>query len=156
MGLPNVQQKLIGIEFNDVDTVAKHALGLKVSCDDGTERRYVRAGAAIAANDALTQDFAEGIYDWQPTSAVDTPVLGVAPFLVADNSFFWAIVSGTAFVKVAAAIVVGAVLTPSAVAGTLDDIALTAANAGGAAGGVGVLAVLDDTPSAGIAKVLLT
>lgn len=148
---------LVGVDVNLVSTDQKHALGLVVNCDDGTERTYIRAGAAIVANAALTQDFAEGPYDWQATSAVDTPIFGVAPVAIADNSFGFVITKGVAFVLVAAAPgAAGALLTPSAVAGTLDDAVAAAGNALGAASGVGVVLIADDTPSAGIAKVLLT
>lgn len=156
MGVVSPQQKILGIEVTDVDTVQKHALGLEVDCDDGTRRRYVRAGAAVAQYDALIIDFAEGPYDYQPSAAADTPIHGVCPVSgVADNNFFWAVVQGKTNVKVAATIVAGAPLVPTAVAGTLDDTAATAANALAMAAGVGVVAIVDDTPSAGIAQVVL-
>lgn len=157
MPLISVQQAIAGIDVERVDDVRAHPLGLKVECSDGTTRRYVRAGAAVAQYDALVQDFAEGVFDWQPVAAADTTVLGVCPVAgVADNYFFWAIIAGPAFVKVAATIVVGAPLVPVATAGTLDDTAATAANALAMSSGVGVVAVLDDSPSAGIAKVYLS
>lgn len=155
MPFPSVQQKLVGVEFNDVDTVRKHALGIELDCDDGTRRKYVRAGGTIALGDALTLDAAEGHYDYHPTSAADQPVLGVAVTAVADNAFFWAIVRGKATVKVAAAIVAGTPLVPTAVAGTLDDTAAAVGNALAAGSGLGVIAVADDVPSAGLATVVL-
>lgn len=151
-----VMRKLLGIKATDVDSVQKHALGIEVDFDDGTRRRYVRAGAAVAQYDALIIDFAEGKFDWQPSAAADVPIVGVCPVSgVSDNYFFWAIVKGPANVKVAATIVAGAILVPIATAGTLDDTAATAANALAMGAGVGVIAIADDTPSAGIASVMI-
>ncbi len=157
MALPNVLMKHIGVEFNDVDTVQKHALGIELQCDDGTRRKYVRAGAAVAQYDALKVDVAEGAYDLDPTGAVLQPIAGVCPVSgVADNNFFWAIVRGKATVKVAATIVAGAHLVSTATAGTLDDTAAAADVATAASAGIGVTAVVDDVPSAGLATVVLS
>jgi hypothetical protein len=154
--MPDVLLKLLGCKFTQVDTAAKHALGIEVDCDDGTRRKYIRAGAAIAANDALKVDVAEGAYDLDPTSAAAQPIAGVATHAIADNSFSWVIVRGKATVKVAATIVAGAHLVSTGTAGTLDDVAAAAADAQAAAAGIGVTAVVDDVPSAGLATVVLS
>lgn len=149
--------KLLGIRFTDVDTVQKHALGIEVDCDDGTRRKYVRAGAAVAQYDALIVDFAEGKFDYQPSAVADTPLAGVNILSgISDNYFFWAIVRGPANVKVAATIVAGQPLVPIGTAGTLDDTAAAVGNALAMGAGVGVIGITDDTPSAGIALVVLT
>lgn len=144
-----------GVDFSRVDSVQKHPLGWTLHSVGGTLRKYVRAGATVAQYDALTYD-SEGINDWQPTSGANQGVYGVCPVSgVADNYFFWAIIKGKANVKVAATITAGAHLASTATAGTLDDVAAAAADAQAAASGVGVIAFLDDSPSAGIALVHL-
>lgn len=156
-GVISVQQKILGVDPLVVDTTQEHELGLELDFNDGTRRRYVRAGAAVAQYDALIVDQAEGPFDWQPSAAADVPIVGICPVSgVSDNYFFWAITKGVAYVKVAATIVAGAVLVPIATAGTLDDTAAAAGNALAMAAGIGVIAIVDDTPSAGIAKVLVS
>jgi len=154
----SVGGKLLGVNPLNVDTAQQHELGLELDFSDGTTRRYVRAGAAVAQYDALKIDFAEGINDWQPTAAALDVVKGVCPVSgVSDNNFFFAIVNGPANVKVAGTVAAGAHLAAVATAGTLDDIA-DAADAGAlaAGAGVGVVVVTDDSPSAGIALVFLS
>jgi hypothetical protein len=149
--------KHLGIDVERVSAVAEHNLGLEVSCTDGTTRRYYRAGAAIAAGDALITDTAEGPNDVQPSAAADTPIVGVWPSAypaIADNSYFWAVVKGLVSVKAAATVVAGAPAVPIATAGTLDDTAATAANALAAASGAG--AVFMTTTASGFATVRLT
>lgn len=153
--MAEVLQKLLGIKLAQVDDTQKHALGIQVDGDDGCRYRYIRAGAAIAANDALTVDAAEGHYDFHPTSAANQPITGIAVVAIADNKFGWVKTGGKATVKVAAAIVAGAHLVSTGTAGTLDDVAAAAADAQAAAAGIGCIAIADDVPSAGLATVLL-
>jgi hypothetical protein len=148
--------KYLGIDFTQVDAVGapKHALGLEVDCDDGTRRKYIRAGAAIAATDALKVDFAEGSFDFDPTSAVAQPLAGVATVALADNEFGWVIVRGPAIVKAAATVVAGAHAASTAVAGTLDDVTAAAADAQAAAAGIG--AMFRTVTGSGVATVILS
>lgn len=115
--------KLTGIDPLSVQTPtegAKHELGIEVLFNDGTVRKYIRAGAAIAANDALTIDYAEGINDFHPTTAVALAVYAVSPVAVLDNGFAWVIRHGEAIVKVEDGVVAGEYLVSTAVSGELD------------------------------------
>ena len=152
----SIGPKILGVNPLNVDTAQQHELGLELFFNDGTTRRYVRAGAAVAQYDALKVDFAEGQNDFQPTAAALDAVAGVCPVTgVSDNNFFWAIRRGPANVKVAGTIVAGAHLVPIGTAGTLDDTTAAAGEAQAAASGIGVVALVDDSPSAGIALVML-
>lgn len=158
---PAVTQKLMGVDVNVVDTVRKHELGLTLDFADGTRRRYVKASGAIALNDALVMDTAVLTaavpYVVKTSSAALQPIAGVCMVSgVADTNFFWAVVGGKANVKVAAAVAAGAHLATTATAGTLDDVAAAAADAQAAAAGIGTTVLIDDSPSAGIALVLLS
>jgi len=118
-----VAPKVLGVDPDSVQTSAegaRHNLGLELTFDDGTTRRYIRAGAAIAQYDALHRDYAEGAYDLHPTSAVAQPVIAVAPNAIADNGFGWVIVKGPATVKVEDGVVAGEFVVTTAVAGELD------------------------------------
>lgn len=148
--------KLLGIDITLVTSDQRHELGIEIDCDDGTRRKYVRAGAAVAQYDALIVDVAEGHYDLTPASAANQPIAGVAPYAMTDNYYGWVIVRGKATCKVAATVVAGAPLVTTATAGTLDDTAGTADNALAAASGIGVILVADDTPSAGLGTVILS
>jgi hypothetical protein len=153
--MPTSLEKVLGVDLLATHTVAKHAVGMETTCDDGTRRKYVKAAAAIAANDALKINVATGPYFFTPTTAALDPVAGVAAVAIASGSFGWVIVSGKATVKVAAAITAGAHLAATATAGTLDDVTAAAADAQAAAAGKGVVAIVDDVPSAGLATVVL-
>lgn len=159
---PQVLDKMLGVRFDLVDTSQLHALGIEIDCDDGTKRKYVRAGSgSIAQFDALTNDFGDasgGLFDYDSTTAASQPVHGTYPLAAApaDNNFFWMIIRGTAVVK-AATVVAGTQLVSTATRGTLDDTAASAANALAMAAGVGVAAITaDGTPAAGQARVLLS
>lgn len=122
--MPNyVSPKTLGVDPDSVQTAAdgaKHELGIELSFSDGTVRKYVRAGAAIAQFDALHIDFAEGANDFHPTTAVAQPVMAVAPNAITDNGFGWVIVKGPATVKVEDGVVAGEFVVTTAVAGELD------------------------------------
>lgn len=152
---PGVLIKHAGIDFNSVDLTPQHALGIEVDCDDGTRRKYVRAGSAIAAGDVLTVDVAEGDNDYQQSAAAaDLTIAGAWPSAypaVADNSYFWCVVRGVVSVKAAAAVVAGAPVVTIATAGTVDDTAATAANA--LASGSGIGGIFVSATSGGFARV---
>lgn len=111
---------IAGIDVLRVDPTQKHALGIEVKCVDGTTRKYVRAGAAVALGDFLKVDTAEGSYDFDPTGATNQPCAGVCPVSgVSDNYYFWAIIKGkVAGAKLAAGTAAGAQLGSTATAGT--------------------------------------
>lgn len=121
---------------------------------DGRRFKCIEAGAAIAAGDAMIQDFTEGVNVYAPSAAVDTVVHGICETALADGKFGYMLIEGLSLVaKCAATIVVGQPLMPTATAGTLDDITIDAANAGMLAAGPGIVAVT--TTTAGVATVLL-
>lgn len=156
MGFPGVLSKQLGIEFTQVDAgpVFPHTLGIEVYCDDGTKRKYVRAGAAIAPGDVLKVDTAEGPNDFDPVSAADQPIAGAWPSafpVVADNSGFWVVVGGDVSVKSAATVVPGAPVVTIATAGTVDDTAATAANA--LASGAGLGGIFTTVAAGGFARI---
>lgn len=156
MGFPGVLNKQLGVEFTQVDAgpTFPHTLGIEITCDDGTRRKYVRAGAAIAPGDCLKVDTAEGRNDFDPTSAADQSINGAWPSAfpaIADNSGFWCVVRGDVSVKAAATVVAGAPIVTTAVAGTVDDTAATAANA--LASGAGIGGIFTSVTSGGFATV---
>lgn len=126
--MANTNPFSIGPKYTGVDPTvvhtstegAKHELGLELLFNDGTTRRYVRAGAAIAQYDALHIDYAEGVNDYHPTTAVAQPVQAVAAVAIADNGFGWVIVRGPATVKVEDGVAAGEYVVSTAVSGELD------------------------------------
>lgn len=145
--------KITGVDVTSVDVTALHEVGLELDFSDGKRRKYIKAGAAIAAFDALTVDEAE-TPDLEPTSAVNQALAGVAERAIADGSHGWVVVRGSGVsVKAAATVVAGAHAVTVATAGTLDDDTAAAANAIAAASGIG--AKFDTVTSGGIAAVTL-
>ncbi len=151
--MPGVLQKLLGVDATRVDTVQKHELGIEIDFADGRRRKYIRAGGAIAVNDALKVDVAEGPHDFIPTAAANDALAGVAEVAIADNSFGWVVVRGAVVSKAAATVVAGAHAVPTGTAGTLDDSTAAAANAIALAAGIG--AIFQTTTSGGLATVIL-
>lgn len=153
---PQVLEKLLGIRFDQVDTVQQGALGIEIDCDDGTRRKYIKASGTIAQFDALTP-IATTQHQWASTTAANQGVTGVCPVSgVATTNFFWAIVRGPVVVK-AATVVALTQLVSTGTSGTLDDTAASAANALGSSGGCGVTAITaDGTPAAGQCRAYLS
>lgn len=115
------------------DTVQKLPLGSVGYDADGKEYRYVRAGAAIAANDAVRfQGSALGFDDVRPTSAVQQSVVGVALAAFASGDYGWVLRRGVGSVKTTGAVAVGTTLATGATAGTLAAAAATDVNDVGA------------------------
>ncbi len=130
-------------------------LGAVITLPNGNRYQCIKAGAAIAAGDAMLQDFTEGVFNFAPTAAADTVALGICFTALADNKVGFMLVWGTqAGAKCAATIVVGKPLMPTGTAGTLDDITIDAENAGQLAAGPGIVAVT--TTSGGLATVRLS
>ncbi len=147
--------KLLGIEVDVVDTTRKHELGIEVDFANGKRYKYIRAGGSIAANDALSIDVAEGVYDYHPSPAAANVILaGVSEVAIGDNEFGWVVVRGPVVVKAAATVVAGKPAVSIATAGTLDDTAADADNALAAGSGVG--AIFATTTSGGKATVILS
>lgn len=152
--LAPVLAPLLGVDAVNESSVQKHPLGLEVPFNDGTRRRYIRAGAAIALGDALTIDFAEGNHDMTPTTSATTPVHAVAAHAFTDNYFGWVITGGVASVKAATIAAGGLPLVPTGTAGTLDDTAASAALAYTGQSGKGVTSLAAD--SGGFCSVYLS
>jgi hypothetical protein len=101
-------------------TTALASLGSKALDESGNEYRYIKAGAAIAATDAVRfQGSALGYDDVRPISAVAQPVIGIATAAFASGDYGYVLVNGVGSVKTAGAIAANVALVSSAVAGTL-------------------------------------
>jgi hypothetical protein len=151
--------KVLGVNVDKASSATQeHPLGLRVQAEDSSygvrEYEYVKAGAAVAATDALRADHAEEDLSVMPSDAADLPLRGVAHVAISDNEFAFIVVKGAASVKAAATVVAGTPAIPTATGGTLDDTAATAANALAIAAGVG--ATFLSTTSGGVADVLLS
>jgi len=150
--------KILGVDVDKASSsVQEHPLGLRVQAIDSTygvrEYEYVKAGAAVAATDAVRADHAEEDLSVMPVEAADLPIRGVAHVAINDNEFAFIVVEGAVLVKAAATVVAGQPAVPTATAGTLDDTAATAAGALAHAAGVG--ATFLSTTASGTATVLL-
>jgi hypothetical protein len=102
-------------------TTAQTTLGSLAQDDAGNVYRYVKAGATIAAYDALKfQGSAAGWDDIRPTAGVSEVVVGAATAAFASGEYGYIIVSGVATVKVAVGTAAGSQLGSSATAGSLE------------------------------------
>jgi hypothetical protein len=101
-------------------TTALNTLGSVAHDDLGNRYRYVKAGANIAATDAVRfQGSALGFDDVRPTSAVAQAVIGVATAAFTSGDYGYILENGVASVKTSGAVAVATALVSSAVAGTL-------------------------------------
>lgn len=97
----------------------------------GNEYTAVKAGAAIAINEAVT--FNAGLSDVRKTSADEQMVLGVADTAFASGDFGWLLTQGLVTCKVIAATAINSLLSSGATGGTLKlSVAATLAGARGA------------------------
>lgn len=107
-------------------TVAEAQLGSKAWDALGNEYTYIKAGAAIAVNDALRfNGSALGYDDVRPTGAVAQPVIGVATAAFNANECGYVMTDGVASVKTSGVVAVNTQLVSSAVAGQLAAYAGT-------------------------------
>jgi len=146
--------KRVGIDFTVTGADRLHELGIEIPCVDGKVYKYIRAGAAIAVGDALKVDYAEGLNDFDPTSAATSKLAGVAEVAIADNEYGFVVVKGTVVAKLSGSTAANAGLIPSATAGTLGTAADTAAAALVAATGLGALCVVAESGGTGTVKLL--
>lgn len=121
MGRYDVTAEGVAVQYD----TAPIPLGGLIELPNGDIYQCIEAGAAIALNDALELDQAEGANVFHPTSAATQPVHGIAQTALADGKFGFMMVRGVATVKVAAAFAAGTNASTTAVAGTLDDVALS-------------------------------
>jgi hypothetical protein len=101
-------------------TVAKAPLGSKAYDEKGNEFIYVKAGAAIDANEAVMfSGSALGFDDVRKTSGLHKPVLGVATAAFASGAFGYIQSKGVVTCKVIVSTAAGSSLVASGTAGTL-------------------------------------
>lgn len=115
-----ISGKATGAILTNRSTTAKATLGARVFDSSGNEYVYVKAGAAIALNDACR--FAGstlGFDDIRPTSAAQQTVFGVATTAFASGEYGFLLVRGVATCKVIVATAAGSALVSGATAGTL-------------------------------------
>ena len=112
-----------GVQTPTIGTVA-------FDSSTGIHYLYVKAGAAITANQAVRAN--TDLTDVRPTNAVSQVVLGVAIADIASGASGWIQIDGQATVKVVAATAAGSPLVSTATAGTLGLADATAF--GGVAG----------------------
>jgi len=110
----------------DRTTTAKAQLGALAYDKLGNEYRYVKAGAAIAAGDAVRfQGSALGFDDVRPTSATLQTVVGVALTAFASGEFGFVLRRGIGSVKTTGSVAANIGLASSGTAGTLATTAAT-------------------------------
>lgn len=111
--------------FPGVDSTSRHTteqipLGTKGYDQAGNEYVFVKAGAPIAVNDAVTfQGSAVGYDDVRPTSARQQMVVGAATAAFTAGQFGFIQTRGVATIKVIAATAAGSLLVSGTTAGTL-------------------------------------
>jgi hypothetical protein len=162
-------KRLLGVNPTQTHTTAQFALGTetrdpRVGAYAGNTIRYVKAGATIAAGDALMVDMADTDepHALQPTAANGDCIVAIAHVAIANNEYGWVTVSGSISAVSSTAVgAVGLTLVADSVAGQL--IALTLATATGdilnvarinrvqgGIGGVGIVAIDSQSASGAI------
>lgn len=126
--MPNLTGPLtaFGTDTDTRSATAKHPIGSIAYDAAGNKYRYVKAGAAIAATDAVKcNGSALGFDDVRKTAAAGDVCIGsaTAAFALADFGFIQ--VEGIATVKVIVATAAGSPLVTTATAGTLGLAAAT-------------------------------
>lgn len=104
----------------DRHTTQKEQLGALAYDVIGNEYRYIKAGEALGANDAV--DFngsALGFDDVRKATDVDRSIVGVALTAFASGEYGWVLRRGVGSVKTTGSVAVKTVLAASATDGTL-------------------------------------
>jgi hypothetical protein len=105
---------------------AQAPLGSRAEDAKGNQYVYVKAGAAIDANEAVMfQGSALGYDDVRKTSGLHKPVLGVATAAFASGAFGYVQTHGVVVCKVIVGTAAGSALVASGTAGTLKIGAAT-------------------------------
>ena len=116
----SIQGIEIGVDWDRADTSKHHALGTQLPRVGGFVMRYVEAGEALVAGNAVTIDYAEGVDVYEHTDAVAEQVHGVVGKALADGEFGWIYVAGRVTgVNCASSVAVGNKLVSSSTAGRL-------------------------------------
>lgn len=128
-------------------TAPPYPLGTLARDASGNEYTLVKAGAAIAVNEAVR--FNAGLGDVRVTSATQQLVFGVADAAFASGDFGWLLTRGSVTCKVVAATAINSLLVTGGTAATLQ--LATAAEFAGSRGAVQITA-----EAAGLATVRLS
>ncbi len=118
----------LGTFLTDVDVVPTFTLGT-ATVQNNFEYLYIRAGAAIAAGDALILDNSVAVerpFRMTPATAVNQAVQAIAPVAIASGSYGWVMIRGRVNAKVAASTAAGAQLGSSGTAGTTSTVTVSA------------------------------
>lgn len=119
----------IGVAVGDTnqrDTVQKAPLGSTAQDKLGNVYRYVKAGASIAAFDAVRfQGSTLGFDDVRPTSAAAQPVVGIAQAAFASGDYGYVLIDGVGSCKTTGSVAANVQLVSSGTAGTLAAYANT-------------------------------
>lgn len=158
--MASVLQKLLGIDFTVNESTQRHELGIEIDCNDGTRRKYVKAGAAVTAGNAVIVDVSAGNNTVIHSSAVAQAVAGIAPVSLTSGYYGWIIVRGPYATANVATPSAGDMLGTTGTAGRLGAITASstvsqaeAIAAIAAATGVGVLC--RTTASSNVSAVIL-
>jgi len=110
-------------------TTQKAPLGSKIWDENGNEYTYIKAGAAIAQNDAVKMNgSALGYDDVRSTAAAGTVVFGVATYAFNNAEYGFVCTRGVVTCKVVVATAAGSPLVTNGTSGTLalaDATAIT-------------------------------
>jgi hypothetical protein len=126
MGATGTTGMAVATTIGARDTTPKMPIGTQTFDAAGNTWTYVKAGAAIAAKNAvMCNGSALGWDDVRPTSAANQAVVGVADLAFASGDYGFIQTDGIATALVANSTAVGSLLVSSAVAGVLALAAAT-------------------------------
>jgi hypothetical protein len=100
--------------FTQTSTTKKFRLGTVKSDVSGNEFRYVKAGAAITANQMVKANGSALAFDDVRPASAGSGCLGVAQVAIASGSYGWILKNGVGSVTTAGSVAVGTVLTTGA------------------------------------------
>jgi hypothetical protein len=146
---------MLGVNPTQTDTVRQFPLGTRAADPRTTdfpqgELKYVKAGSAISAGNAVVVSLADADepYAVVPSSALNQVIAGIAVTAIASGSFGWVTVRGrvASALKTASTVTAGDALSTTATAGALAIANSTSATALAVGTGIGVQA-LDSSDS---------
>ena len=148
-------ENLLGISPTQVDTVAQFTLGTTAKDPRArdfplNELKYIKAGSAISAGNALIVSLADADepFTLVPSSALSQVVAGIATHAIASGSFSWVVIRGrvASALKTASTVTAGDTMSTTATAGALAISNSTSATALAVGSGIGIQA-LDSSDS---------
>lgn len=146
---------MFGIDPTRVDSSKQYPLGTEAEDPRQTDFpqnmiKYVKAGSAISAGNALVVSLADADepYTLVPASALNQVIAGIAPTAIASGSFGWVTIRGrvASALKTASTVTAGDPMSTTATAGALAIANSTSATALAVGTGIGVQA-LDSSDS---------